>query len=153
MFSMFIKLYYWKYSGDRGPHIGHPCHEANKFLSSTFLRQIPWRKWPKTTLTQTSQRGVIPHKAIMCREQIMLLKWKRKRRLDDDMKGINSFFSLVPFLKRHIFLRVQTVISTQERKNHSELVQTDVLSFFWVVINLNLHLPEVEFTHQQMHFY
>jgi len=141
---MFIKPYYWKYSDDRGPHVGHPCYDANKPLSNAFFCHIPWRKKPKTTLTQMSKPGVIPQKTIMCREKIVLLKWKRNCRLDD-MKRINLFSSLVPFLKRRIFLRVQTVISTQERRNHALAIAKWVIPDWCVVFLLSRNKPQFTF--------
>jgi len=143
MFRMFIKLYYWKYSDDREPHVGHPCHDANKPLSNAFFRHIPWRKKLKTTLTQMSQSGVVPQKTIMCREQIMLLKWKRNCRLDDDMKRINLFSTLVPFLKRRIFLRV--VISTKERRNHTLAIAKWSSPDWCVVFLLSHNKPQFTF--------
>jgi len=115
-------------------------------LSAThFFRHLPWRKKPKTTPTQMSQPEVIPQKTTMCSEHIVLLKWKRNCHLDDEMKRKNLLSSLVPFLKRCIFLLVQTVISTRERRNHTLATAKWVSPDWRVVFLLSRNKPQFTF--------
>jgi len=48
---MFIELYYWKYSGDRGPHVGRPCF-------SRCLVQAASRKTSNFTFNSQQREGI-----------------------------------------------------------------------------------------------
>jgi hypothetical protein len=33
---LFVKLYYWNYPDERGPHVGHPCSKG--FMSQSYCK-------------------------------------------------------------------------------------------------------------------